>query len=60
MMTKYYLRRPSATHKCIYLVSGVEYSEKARPQHPWAGWTYTADELKQMDYKGYEPVEVNK
>lgn len=58
-MSSYYLRRPSTTHKWIYLVDGVEYTEKARPQHPWAGWTYTADELKQMNYEGYEPVEVD-
>lgn len=60
MMTSYYLRRPSIIHKWIYLVNGVEYSGKARLQHPRAEWTYTADELKQMDYEGYEPVEVEK
>lgn len=30
----------------------------ARPQHPWTGWAYTADELEQMNYEGFEPVEV--
>lgn len=58
MMISYYLRRPSIIHKWIYLVNGVEYSEKARPQHPRAEWTYTADELEQIHCEGFEPVEV--
>lgn len=64
MMTSYYLRRPSTTHKWIYLINYNEQrSEKGRPKavpvNTYEKWTYTADELEQMNYEGYEPVEAD-
>ena len=63
-MPSYYLRRPSATHKWIYLINYNEQrSEKGRPKtvlvNTYDKWTYTADELEQMDYEGYDPVEAD-
>lgn len=57
-MVRYFLRRPSKIHQWIYLVNGhEEFSEKARPQFDLTGWTYTMEELRQVNYERYDPVE---